>query len=252
MSDSQPSALITGAGSGIGRAAADLFAERGYAVALLDRDPVGLQETAGRINALGGRVLSLETDVASWSGVGEAVSATVNALGGIDYAFNNAGVAGQGECDLHDLTEQDFDEVMDINLKGTWICMKQELAVMVRQGYGSIVNGASVASFVGFDKLSAYTASKHGIIGLTKSAALEYASTGIRINAVCPGVVDTPFTTHFTGGDATAEQRFRDVEPMNRFAQPSEVAHAVIWLCSREASFVTGTSLMVDGGLTSR
>lgn len=130
--------------------------------------------------------------------------------------------------------------------------MKQELAVMVRQGYGSIVNGASVASFVGFDKLSAYTASKHGIIGLTKSAALEYASTGIRINAVCPGVVDTPFTTHFTGGDATAEQRFRDVEPMNRFAQPSEVAHAVIWLCPREASFVTGTSLMVDGGLTSR
>lgn len=252
MTDRQPGALITGGGSGIGRAAAELFAERGYAVALLDRDPVGLRETTDRISALGGRVLPLKVDVSSWSGVEEAVSATVDALGGIDCAFNNAGVAGRGECDLHEATELDFDEVMAINLKGTWMCMRHELAVMARQGHGSIVNGASVASFVGFDRLSAYTASKHGIVGLTKSAALEYASTGIRINAVCPGVVDTPFTTRFTGGDATAEQRFRDVEPMGRFAQPSEVAHAVLWLCSPEASFVTGSSLVVDGGLTSR
>lgn len=245
-------AVVTGAGSGIGAATARTFAAEGARVVLADIDVGNCEKVARSITAMGGSATAVECDVSTRSAVEAMVETTRRAYGRLDYAFNNAGIPGRGERAVHEADEEDWDEVIRTNLKGVWLCMKAQLVVMLEQGHGAIVNGASVASLVAFDRLGAYVASKHGILGLTKSAALEYADRGIRINAVCPGVVRTPFTDTFTGGSAEAEARFIEVEPMGRMADPDEVASAVTWLCSDRSSFVTGHGLVVDGGLVTR
>ena len=179
------------------------------------------------------------------------MKAAVTAFGRLDYAFNNAGIEGH-PANTHECTEENWDDTIQINLKGVWLCMKYQIPAMMEHGKGAIVNCASVAGLVGFAGLPAYCASKHGIVGLTKGAAIEYAKSGIRVNAVCPGVIRTPMIDRFTGKNKAAEKVFEDQEPVGRLGEPEEVAEAVLWLCSDSASFVTGHALAVDGGWIAR
>lgn len=174
------------------------------------------------------------------------VEKTVSTFGRIDFAFNNAGIEGLG-VPTHEITEENWEKVINVNLKGVWLCMKYEIRQMLTQGKGAIVNNSSIAGIIGFQGLAGYTASKHGVIGLTKTAALEYARQGIRVNAVCPGVIQTPMVDRFIKDDAT-RQAMTNSEPIGRFGAPEEIAEAAIWLCSDAASFTTGHSLVVDGG----
>jgi NAD(P)-dependent dehydrogenase (short-subunit alcohol dehydrogenase family) len=169
------------------------------------------------------------------------------AFGTLDFAVNNAGIEGR-MAPTHECTEENWDQTINVNLKGVWLCMKHEIALMLRQGKGAIVNTASVAGLIGFPGLPAYVASKHAVIGLTKSAALENAKQGIRINAVSPGVIRTPMIDRVTGLDKSVEKAYTDMEPVGRMGEPEEVAEAIVWLCSDAASFITGHALAVDGG----
>jgi NAD(P)-dependent dehydrogenase (short-subunit alcohol dehydrogenase family) len=171
--------------------------------------------------------------------------------GRIDYAFNNAGIEGLS-APTHECTDENWEKVIAVNLKGVWLCMKYEIPQMLKQGKGAIANNASIAGLVGFQNIPAYVASKHGVIGLTKNAALEYAKLGIRVNAVCPGVIKTPMVDRFTGKSKEVEKQFESMEPVGRLGQPEEVAEAVMWLCSDSSSFVTGDALPVDGGWTAQ
>jgi NAD(P)-dependent dehydrogenase (short-subunit alcohol dehydrogenase family) len=171
--------------------------------------------------------------------------------GRIDYAFNNAGIEGLS-APTHECTDENWEKIIAVNLKGVWLCMKYEILQMLKQGKGAIVNNASIAGLVGFQNIPAYVASKHGVIGLTKNAALEYAKLGIRVNAVCPGVIKTPMIDRFTGRSKEVEKKLEGMEPIGRLGQPEEVAEAVIWLCSDASSFVTGNALPVDGGWTAQ
>ena len=171
--------------------------------------------------------------------------------GRIDYAFNNAGIEG-ASAPTHECTEENWERTIGVNLKGTWLCMKHEIQHMLKQGKGAIVNCASIAGLVGFQGLPVYVASKHGVVGLTKTAALEYAKSGIRVNAVCPGVIKTNMVDRITGKEKEVEKQFENMEPVGRMGQPEEVAEAVIWLCSDAASFVTGDAMAVDGGWTAQ
>jgi len=238
-------AIVTGGSFGIGRATARAFAKRGAKVVIADY--IEDQETVNQISNSGGEAIFVKCDVSKAADVKMMIEKTVSSYKRLDFAFNNAGIEGiQGTTT--DCTEENWERTIDVNLKGIWLCMKHEIPHMLKQEGGAIVNCASIAGLVGFPGLPAYVASKHGVVGLTKTAALEYAKENIRINAVCPGVIKTPMIDRFTGKDKAAEKQFVDMEPIGRMGAPEEVAEAVVWLCSEGASFVTGDAMAVDGG----
>jgi NAD(P)-dependent dehydrogenase (short-subunit alcohol dehydrogenase family) len=246
-------ALVTGGASGIGQACAQLFAREGASVIVSDVALEGGQHTVRLIEEGGGEASFVETDVSKAAQVEALVGRTVETYGRLDYAFNNAGIEGRMATNTADYPEEDWNRVIAINLKGVWLCMKNEIAQMLRQGGGSIVNNSSVEGLVGLQGTSAYAASKHGVLGLTKTAALEYAQSGIRVNAVCPGLIRTPMVERYTGGDAETEAQWAAIfEPVGRMGSSEEVAEAVVWLCSEAASFVTGHAMAVDGGFLAR
>jgi NAD(P)-dependent dehydrogenase (short-subunit alcohol dehydrogenase family) len=240
-------ALVTGGASGIGRATALGFAREGATVVVSDVNVPGGEETVGLISKEGGTARFLRCDVSRAAEVEALVRGTVEAFGRLDCAFNNAGTGGR-LAPLVEMTEEDWDRTLDINLKGVFLGLRYELPVMLKQGGGVIVNTASVAGLVGSRGTSAYTASKHGIVGLTKAAALEYAQANIRVNAVCPGVVRTPMIEGLFKVAPAVEQGLIGAEPVGRMADPAEIADAVLWLCSPGASFMTGAAVPVDGG----
>lgn len=238
-------ALVTGGSFGIGRATALAFARKGAKVVIADC--VEDHETLHQIKKVGGVGFFIQCDVSDEASVRELIATIKDRFGRLDFAFNNAGVEGATAL-VHESTEENWTHVLDTNLKGTWLCMKHELPMMLKQGKGVIVNNASVAGLVGFPGSSAYVASKHGVIGLTKGAALEYARQGVRVNAVCPGVIKTPMVERAFGGDKAIEEQYAEQEPIGRFGEPEEISAAVIWLCSDESSFVTGHAMAIDGG----
>lgn len=238
-------AIVTGGSFGIGRAASIAFADKGAKVVIADC--IEDNETLNLIKAKGGTALFVKCDVSNAADVKAMIEKTISTYGRLDYAFNNAGIEGVS-APTHECTEETWERTIGVNLKGVWICMKYEIQQMLKKERGAIVNCASIAGLVGFPGLPAYVASKHGVIGLTKTAALEYAKRGIRINAVCPGVIKTPMVDRFTGKNKEAEKQFANMEPVGRMGEPEEVANAVTWLCSDGASFITGDAIAVDGG----
>lgn len=244
-------ALITGASSGIGRATALAFAREGASVGVVDVLPEGANETVKMIEEAGGRALFIKCDVSQDDQVRAAVGKTIETFGRLDYAFNNAGIEGSVGSTA-DCTDENWNRVIDINLKGVWLCMKYQIPPMLKQGGGAIVNCSSVAGLTGFEGIPAYVASKHGVVGLTRAAALEYAKSDIRVNVVCPGVIQTPMVERFTHGEARIQKELAEGEPVGRVGRPEEVAEAVLWLCSDAASFVTGHPMAVDGGWMAR
>jgi NAD(P)-dependent dehydrogenase (short-subunit alcohol dehydrogenase family) len=240
---------VTGAGSGIGRATARLLASDGAHVAVADIDAEGGRETVEMIRAAGGAADFVQCDVSRPADVAALVDHVVDRHGRLDFAHNNAGICPVGHA-LDTLPEELWDQVIGVNLKGVWLCMKHELAVMRRQCSGAIVNTSSVCGIAATAGSSPYNVSKHGVIGLTREAAVDFAELGVRVNAVCPGFVDTPMSRRI----ATPDVQTRMVQscPTGRMAEPEEIAAAVAWLLSDAASYVTGHSLVVDGGLTSR
>jgi NAD(P)-dependent dehydrogenase (short-subunit alcohol dehydrogenase family) len=237
-------ALVTGAAGGIGRATAIAFAAEGARVVVMDRSRPSLQETVEHMKAAGAAVLAEACDVSKPDEVKAAVAHAVETFGRIDCAFNNAGVENK-PTPLAEIDIEEWDRILGINLKGTFVCMKYELAQMLEQGGGVIVNTSSGAGIRGVAGGSAYAASKHAIIGMTKSAALDYAKSNIRVNAVLPGNIATPMMDRFTGGDI---RKAIDLEPVGRLGKPEEIAEAVLWMCSDLGAFVTGSSIVVDGG----
>lgn len=238
-------AIVTGASFGIGRATALAFAERGANVVLADW--AENDETLKLIKKTGGEAIFVKCDVSQETDVKNLIDKSIEKFGRIDHAFNNAGTEGQ-TARTHECSDENWERVIGVNLKGVWMCMKYQIPHMLEQGKGTIVNNASVAGLVGFMGVPAYVASKHGVVGLTKNAALEYAKQNIRVNAVCPGIIKTPMIDRFTGKAKEVEKQFTDMEPVGRMGEPEEVAEAVIWLCSDAASFVTGHAMTVDGG----
>jgi NAD(P)-dependent dehydrogenase (short-subunit alcohol dehydrogenase family) len=244
-------ALVTGAGGGIGAATARLFAAEGARVLVVDIDPVGAEATAGAITADGGEAVGLAADVTDEAQVEAAVTAAVQRWGRLDCAHNNAGTSGTPAA-FTDLSLDDWDAVVRLNLTGVFLCMKHELRVMAQAGRGAIVNTSSGAGVIGFPSLPHYVASKHGVLGLTKTAAQEYARSGIRVNAICPGTTDTPMMQAFIGGDPGIEKMMKRTVPTGELGRPEQVAEAVVWLCSDRASFVNGDTMLVDGGTVCR
>ena len=240
--------MITGGASGIGRATALAFAEAGVSLVLCDIDTDDLNATLAELRETGVEILTLKVDVTVASEVEAAVATIIEEFGGIDVAVNNAGIGSIGEG-LQETTEEFFDKVMAVNVKGVWNCMRHQIPAMLARGGGSIVNTASTTGLIGIPFGPAYVASKHGVLGLTKSVALEYATQGIRVNAVCPGVIETPMTGP-TLQNEDVKQAALAWHPIGRLGQPSEVAEAIVWLASPHSSFVTGTGLSVDGGWT--
>ena len=243
------SALITGGGGGIGRATALAFAREGARVAVADAAADSAQETVRLINQAGGQAMTLTGDVTEATVVEGMVKSVVSAYGRLDCAFNNAGIAGfQVDASgkkTADWSEAAFDRMIAVNLKGVWLCMKHELTQMVAQGGGAIVNTASIAGLVGLPTSSAYVAAKHGVVGLTKTAAIEYAADNVRVNAVCPGYIETKMTEDAMrrrGGQILA------LVPYRRMGKPEEIAEMVLWLCTDRASYVSGAAYNVDGG----
>jgi NAD(P)-dependent dehydrogenase (short-subunit alcohol dehydrogenase family) len=246
------SAIITGAGSGIGRAAAVIFAREGARVMVADVAEDGGRKTVEVIRDKGGEAQFFRCDVSRAADTDALIAAAVKAYGRLDCAFNNAGIAGS-QRKTADYDEEEWDRIMAVNLKGVWLCMRAEIRQFLAQrSPGAIVNTASAAGLVASHSMPAYTAAKHGVVGLTKCAALEYARAGVRINDVCPGVVDTPLVAGMIAQQPKLAGRLDQVEPVGRKARPDEIAEAAAWLCSDAASFVTGASISVDGGLTAQ
>ena len=240
-------ALVTGGASGIGRATALTFAREGAKLVIADMNEDGGQQTVHMITEKGGEAIFVRIDVSQAVEVQALISQAVSTYGRLDCAHNNAGISGGGRALTAEYSEDTWHQVIAVNLTGVWLCMKYEIVQMLSQGSGAIVNTASVAGLIGGRGLAAYVASKHGVVGLTKIAALEYAQQGIRVNCVCPGVIQTPMTER---GLSDPERRARIIasEPMGRVGTPEEIAEAVIWLCSDAASFVTGHTMPIDGG----
>ena len=244
-------ALVTGGGSGIGRAAATCFAAEGASVVVVDRDRTGGEETVEAIEAAGGDGTFVEADVTDETQVEAMVSTAVEAYGRLDCAFNNAGV-NDDVTGFTDVTLEAWDRMLAVDLTSVFLCMKHELRQMVDQGQGAIVNTASGAGLAAAPGLPHYTAAKHGVVGLTKCGAQEYASAGIRVNAICPGTTDTPMIRRFIDDNPGMESILRHTVPQGTFGEPDAVAAAAVWLCSDHASWVSGVSMVVDGGMMAR
>lgn len=245
-------ALVTGAASGLGLATAKAFAQAGASVALADVNGDGARAAAEELVAAGYKAIGIRCDVADLGEVEAMVKQTVAAFGRLDVAFNNAGVQNV-LAETADATPEDFDRVNGVNLRGVWACMKFELQQMRQQGNGAIVNCSSLGGLVGGAERATYHAAKHGVLGLTKSAALEYAARNIRINAVCPGLIWTPMAEQMVaGGQGEALEAMTTMIPMGRHGRAEEIADAVLWLCSSASSYVTGQSISVDGGFVMR
>lgn len=265
-SSDDPVVLITGAASGIGRATAFRFFDAGYRILATDRDLKGLRDLEESIRKRGGsggsgsarasngasRITAVLADVRNEDQVRDTVQVAKSVYGRLDAAVNNAGISGSS-ARLHEVGLKEWDEILEVNLRGPFLGMKAQLEEMLPAGGGSIVNVSSILGVVGYENASGYSATKHGLIGLTRSAALEYAKDGIRINAVCPGFIETPMLEH--AGllyESATRMKIEALHPLNRLGRDIEVANAIYWLCSEEASFVTGEALMVDGGYTAR
>jgi NAD(P)-dependent dehydrogenase (short-subunit alcohol dehydrogenase family) len=240
------SALITGAGAGIGRAAALAFAREG--ASLMVADIVAADETEAMVRAAGGDVVAIKCDVSSSAEVEALIRKAVSTYGRIDCAFNNAGIESR-VSNIADITEAEFDRQIAVNLKGVWLCLKYELPQMVKQGAGAIVNTSSGAGIAGAQGWSAYCAAKHGVVGLTRCAALEYARAGVRVNALCPGPIDSPMGKRIAANNPGYKDVLIAHTPNGRLGRPEEVAEAAVWLCSDAASLVNGSILPVDGGI---
>ncbi len=240
-------ALVTGGASGIGRATALTFAREGAKLVIADMNEEGGHQTVHMITEQGGEAIFVKTDVSKAVEVQGLISKAVETYGRLDCAHNNAGIAGGVRALTADYPEDRWHQVIAVNLTGVWLCMKYEIPQMLSQGSGAIVNTASAAGLVGGRGIAAYVASKHGVVGLTKTAALEYAQQGIRVNCVCPGAIQTPMTDR-AWSDPERRARVIASEPIGRIGKPEEIAEAVVWLCSDAASFVTGHTMTVDGG----
>src|SRR5881394_1670866 len=243
-------AFVTGGASGIGRAAALAFARAGASVAVADIGEEANQETARLIEQQDGRALAVRCDVPKADDVKAALEKTSETFGRLDFAFNNAGIEPKKSAPTADYDEDEWNRIIDIDLRGVFLCMKHEIPLMLAHGGGAIVNTSSGAGIIGIKGSPAYTAAKHGVIGLTRAAALDYAAQNVRINAVCPGYIDTPMMDRFTGGTPEGRAIVVSEEPIGRMGQPEEIANAVLWLCSEGASFVVGHAMVVDGGQT--
>jgi NAD(P)-dependent dehydrogenase (short-subunit alcohol dehydrogenase family) len=237
--------LITGTSFGIGRATAIAFAKEGANVMLSDWMEDTTTEEA--IKAFGGKCSFVKCDVSDENQVKHLITTTLSTFGGLDIAINNAGIEGVSSP-LHEVTNENFDRTMNINVRGVWMGMKYQLAYMLEKNSGVIVNVSSIAGLIGFPNASTYVASKHAVIGLTKSAALETARTGIRINALCPGVIKTPMIDRALGGNEAVEQAYQNAAPMGRFGTPEEMAQTLLFMCSDGAGYITGQCITADGG----
>jgi len=240
-------AVVTGGSSGIGRASALAFALEGARVAIADLDVAGGEETVNMIEKIGGNAIFIRADVTKAKEVERFISKVTDIYKRLDCAHNNVGHTG-AKASIEECTEKNWDYVMNVSLKSVWLCMKYEISQMLKSGGGAIVNTSSTAGLLGFRYGSAYSSAKHGVLGLTKSAALEYAEKGIRANAVCPGLTRTPEIERIIKGEPQRAARFIALSPMGRMAESEEIAKAVVWLCSDAASFINGHSLVVDGG----
>ena len=244
-------ALVTGGTSGIGTATAEAFAKEGAKVVVTGRREDKGNEVIEKIKADGGEAIFVKTDIQKADEVKNMVAKTIEAFGRLDYAVNNAGVE-QYFKPLAEQTEETYNLVMDTNVKGVWLSMKEEIPAMLETGGGAIVNTSSIAGVVGMANGPVYVASKHAVIGLTKSIALEFATQNVRVNAVLPAAIETPMIERFTQGEEAAYKYFESLHPIGRVGKPEEVADACIWLCSEKSSFVTGSSIRVDGGFTAQ
>ena len=243
-------AFITGGANGIGCATALAFARVGASVVVADVSEQGNQETARMIEELGGRALAVRCDVSRAEDVKAALARTVEVFGRLDFAFNNAGIEPRKPAPTAEYDEEEWDRIFAINLRGVFLCMKHEIPLILKQGGGAIVNTSSGAGIIGIKGSPAYTAAKHGVLGLTKAAALDYAAQNLRINAVCPGYIDTPMMGRFTGDTPEGRAKVIAEEPVGRMGRPEEIAAAVLWMCSDAAAFMIGHAMVMDGGQT--